>query len=55
MKELYSKQKKSLQANLATKEKKRMGVTFSKGRSDPKLFISPLHHPLHNDEFIEVS
>ena len=52
--ELYSRQKKNLQNNLHHKDKKSLGETYSKGRSDFRSIIYPYNHPFQQDE-VEVT
>lgn len=52
--ELYSRQKKNLQNNLHHKDKKLLGETYSKGRSDLRSIIYPYNHPFQQDE-LEVT
>ncbi|RMX60147.1 hypothetical protein pdam_00010105 [Pocillopora damicornis] len=50
LEELYSRQKKNLGNNLHRKDKKSLGETYSKGRSDFRSIIYPYNHPFQQDE-----
>lgn len=54
LQELYSRQKKNLGNNLHRKDKKSLGETYSKGRSDFRSIIYPYNHPFQQDE-VEVN
>ena len=54
LQELYSRQKKNLGNNLHRKDKKSLGETYSKDRSDFRSIIYPYNHPFQQDE-VEVN